>query len=235
MFYLVTEGVLSRGLQLCAHRFISKQSGFTVINWSKGASFLFSQRLKHNVNTQLNDVGRLASSARFFSGDRSYSIDLEDEGNLLSLPPSVVHQTAPEQNGRISSFFSELKQCGTPSEVLDLTCKYDPPPRQLSNCLTHMWSTIKKMPQQQRHSELQLMFEHPAFYRLLQSLMKTVQCLTTLDIAYSLLSMVNLGFPQRSRVVQTFLRHCQVGSRIKVELNMFFQLCSFECNVFALF
>lgn len=228
---------MSRGLQLCAHRFISKQSGFTVINWSKGASFLFSQRLKHNFNTRLNDVGRLASSTRFFSGDRSHSIDLEDEGNMLSLPPSVVqtYQTASVQSGRISSFFSQLKQCGTPADVLDLTCKYDPSPWQLSNCLTHMWSTIKKMPEEQRHSELQLMFKHPGFHRLLQSLMKTVQQLATLDIAYSLLSMVNLGIPQRSRVVHTFLRHCQVGSTIKVELNMFLYLCSFECNVFALF
>ncbi|CAG06685.1 unnamed protein product [Tetraodon nigroviridis] len=93
--------------------------------------------------------------------------------------------------------------------VLDLTCKYAPTPRQVSNCLTHMWSTTKKMSEEQRLYELQLMFEHPALDRLLQSSIKTVAHMNTEDIAYALLSMVNLGIPQRSRVVQTFLRHCQ--------------------------
>uniref|UniRef100_H3DAK9 FAST kinase domains 2 n=1 Tax=Tetraodon nigroviridis TaxID=99883 RepID=H3DAK9_TETNG len=101
------------------------------------------------------------------------------------------------------------QRCGSPSDVLDLTCKYAPTPRQVSNCLTHMWSTTKKMSEEQRLYELQLMFEHPALDRLLQSSIKTVAHMNTEDIAYALLSMVNLGIPQRSRVVQTFLRHCQ--------------------------
>uniref|UniRef100_A0A674MBJ4 FAST kinase domains 2 n=1 Tax=Takifugu rubripes TaxID=31033 RepID=A0A674MBJ4_TAKRU len=209
MFYLVTQRVLSRDLRLFIRRSISKQWGFTVINWSKYASFR-SQWLTHNFNKKLPTVGRLASSTRFFSEDRIPSIDLEeeDEGHQL---PSVVqtYQTASVQSRRISPFLKQLKHCGSPSDVLDLTCKYAPTPRQVSNCLTQMWFTTKKMSEDQRRYELQLMFNHPAFDRLLQSSIKAVGHLNTEAIAYSLLSMVNLGVPQRSRVVQTFLRHCQ--------------------------
>lgn len=237
MLFLVTERVLSRGLHLCTRRSISKPSGFTIINISKNAPFR-SQRPTYNFITRLSFVGRRASSARFFSRDRSYS-DLEDkaEGNLSALLPSVVqtYETESVQRRRFSPFFSQLQRCGSPSDVLDLTCKYAPTPRQVSNCLTHMWSTTKKMSEEQRLYELQLMFDHPAFDRLLQSSMKTVGHMNTEDIAYSLLSMINLGIPQRSRVVQTFLRHCQVGSRIQVAVNMFFELCSFCCSVFSLF
>lgn len=237
MLFLVTEGVLSRGLHLCTRWSISKPPGFTIIKLSKNASFQ-SQRPIYNLITRLSFVGRRASSARFFSRDRSYS-DLEDkaEGNLSAPLPSAVqtYETASVQTRRFSPFFSQLQRCGSPSDVLDLTCKYAPTPRQVSNCLTHMWSTTKKMSEEQRLYELQLMFDHPAFDRLLQSSMKTVGHMNTEDIAYSLLSMINLGIPQRSRVVQTFLRHCQVGSRIQVAVNMFLELCSFCCSVFSLF
>lgn len=237
MLFLVTEGVLSRGLHLCTRRPISKPSGFTIINLSKDACFQ-SQRPTHSFNTRLSFVRRLPSSARFFSRDGSYS-DLEDkaEGDLSSLLPCVVqtYETASVQRRRFSPFFGQLQRCGSPSDVLDLTCKYAPTPRQISNCLTHMWSTTKKMSEEQRLYELQLMFDHPALDRLLQSSMKTVGHMSTEDIAYSLLSMVNLGIPQRSRVVQAFLRHCQVGRRIQVAVNMFLDLCPFCCSVFSLF
>lgn len=230
----VTQRVLSRGLRLFCRRAISKQSGFTVIHWSKGTSFQ-SQRLTHNFNTRLSSVGRLTSSTRFFSEDRIQSIDLEeeDEGHQL-LSVIQTYQTASVQSRRLSPFFKQLKHCGSPSDVLDLTCKYAPTPRQVSNCLTHMWTTTKKMSDDQRRYELQLMFNHPAFDRLLQSSIKTVGHLNTEAIAYSLLSMVNLGVPQRSRVVQTFLRHCQVGIKIKVELDMFFDFCFFFFNVMCI-
>lgn len=231
MFYLVTQRVLSRDLRLFIRRSISKQSGFTVIKWSKYASSQ-NQWLTHNFNKKLPIVGRLASSTRFFSEDRIHSIDLEDEDEGHQLPSVVqTYQTASVQSRRISPFTKQLKHCGSPSDVLDLTCKYAPTPRQVSNCLTQMWFTTKKMSEDQRRYELQLMFNHPAFDRLLQSAIKTVGHLNNEAIAYSLLSMVNLGVPQRSRVVQTFLRHCQVGSRIKGELDMFFDIYSFLWNV----
>nr|XP_020447641.1 FAST kinase domain-containing protein 2, mitochondrial isoform X2 [Monopterus albus] len=72
-----------------------------------------------------------------------------------------------------------------------------------------MWSTTKVMSEEQRRYELQLMFDHPAFNELLQTAMKVVGLMRVEDLAYSLLSMVKLGVPQRSRVIHTFLRTCQ--------------------------
>lgn len=220
---------MSRGLHLCTRRSVLKPSCFTI---SKDASFQ-SQRPTYNFQTKVSFVGGWASSARFFSQDRRRS-DLEDkaEENLPSLLPSAVEtcEAASVQRWRVSPFFSQLQRCGSPSDVLDLTCKYAPTPRQVSNCLTHMWSTTKKMSEEQRLYELQLMLDHPALDRLLQSSMKAVAHMNTEDIAYSLLSIVNLGIPQRSRVVQTFLRHCQVGGKIQVELDLcwiFVQCISF--------
>lgn len=238
MMFLVRRGVWSRSLHLCTRRSISKASAFTIRNLSKDASFQ-SQWPTCNFNTRLSFVGRHASSARFFSRDGSYS-DFEDkaEGNLSSLLPSVQTcetTTTTAQSRRLSPFLDQLRRCGSPLDVLDLTCKTAPTPRQVSNCLAHMWFTVKKFTEEQRLYELQLMVDHPAFDRLLQTSMKTVVHMNTEDIAHSLLAMVNLGIPQRSRVVQVFLRHSQVGSRMHVAVDVFLDLCSFCCNVLLLF
>ncbi|XP_059183708.1 FAST kinase domain-containing protein 2, mitochondrial isoform X2 [Centropristis striata] len=94
-------------------------------------------------------------------------------------------------------------------DVLDLTSEYTPADGQLSNCLNHMWTTTKSLTYEQRRSELQLMFEHPGFERLLQMAMDRVGHMNNEDIVYSLLGMVKLGVSQDSRVVQTFLRYSQ--------------------------
>lgn len=215
---------MSRGLHLFKRRCISKPSGFTIITLRKDASFQ-SQRPTYNFNTRLSFLGRRASSARFFSRDS----DLEEksEASLSSLLPSVVqtYETSSVESQGVSLFFDQLQRCGSPTDVLDLACKYALTPQQVSNSLHHMWSTTKKMSKEQRDYELQLMFDHPAFDRLLQSSVKVVEHMNTEYIAYSLLSMVNLRIPQRSLVVQTFIRHCQVGSRVQVAVNTHLGLC----------
>lgn len=155
-------------------------------------------------------------SVRFYSQDRIHNEDLEEKellsspGTESSLPAEIQpDETVSMQRERRSPFVDHLRRCGSPTDVLDLTCQYSPTVRQVSNCLTHMWTTTKKMSEEQRHYELQLMFEHPAFDRLLQRAMKSVGHMRNEDMAYSLMGMVKLGVPQRSRVVQTFLRTCQ--------------------------
>uniref|UniRef100_A0A1A8J521 FAST kinase domains 2 n=1 Tax=Nothobranchius kuhntae TaxID=321403 RepID=A0A1A8J521_NOTKU len=118
-------------------------------------------------------------------------------------------ETTSTQRPRFSPFWNHLERCRSPSDVLDLTCMYSPTNHQVSNCLTHMWFSTKKMSDEQRCYELQLMFEHPEFDKLLQRAMKSVQFMRNDDITYALLSLVKLGVPQRSYVVQTFLRACQ--------------------------
>uniref|UniRef100_A0A672FWV7 FAST kinase domains 2 n=1 Tax=Salarias fasciatus TaxID=181472 RepID=A0A672FWV7_SALFA len=108
-----------------------------------------------------------------------------------------------------SPFLKHLERCGSPSDVLDLTRLYAPTIRQVSSSLVRMWAVTKKMSEDQRRYELQLMFEHPALDELLQKAMRTISLMRHEDMVYTLLSMVNLGVPQRSRVVQTSLRTLQ--------------------------
>lgn len=175
---------------------------------------------------------RPVSSVRFYSQGANHGDDLEDGERL----PSQPADTASAERQRKSPFLELLESCGSPSDVLDLTGKYSPTARQVSHCLNHMWATTKKMTDEQRRYELQLMFEHPAFDQLLQRAMKIVVHIHDEDVTYSLLSMVNLGVPQRSRVVQTFLRTCQVdGPRPRAQIILHlgdvfvFFLCTQMC------
>nr|XP_020509587.1 FAST kinase domain-containing protein 2, mitochondrial [Labrus bergylta] len=153
----------------------------------------------------------LVSSARFYSQDRTHNEDSEERERLSSSLPAEVQSDDPASSrpSWMSAFMDRLQGCGSPSDVLDLTCEHSPTPREISNCLTHMWSCMKKLTDEQRRYELRLMFEHHAFDRLLQEAMKNVRLVHSEDLAYSLISMINLGVPQGSRVVQTFLRACQ--------------------------
>lgn len=175
----------------------------------KGASLC-----RHGLINQTFLGGSLCAT-RFYSQVGNHNEDLKESHSLTSdHSPStdVVDQTSPGQRLRSSPFVELLRRCGSPSDVLDLTCKYAPTTRQVSNCLTHMWFSMKKMTDEQRRYELQLMFDHPEFEPLLQRAMRSIQHMRNEDVAYSLLSMVNLGVPQRSRVIQNFLRTCQVSS-----------------------
>lgn len=185
---------MRQGLRFCSRRSLWQQHNFLLsapikdsCSPDKQFFHLWSPR---QSQTWLSRTP--VSSVRFYSQGANHGDDLEDGRQ------------------RKSPFLELLESCGSPSDVLDLTGKYSPTARQVSNCLTHMWATTKKMTDEQRRYELQLMFEHPAFDQLLQRAMKTVVHIRNEDVTYSLLSMVNLGVPQRSRVVQTFLRTCQV-------------------------
>lgn len=203
----VSEEVMRRGLRFCSRRSLWQQRNFLLSlpikdSCSPGKQFfhLWSPR---QSQTWLSRSP--VSSVRFYSQEANHGDDLEDGERL----PSQSADTASAERERKPPFLELLESCGSPSDVLDLTGKYSPTARQVSHCLTHMWATTKKMTDEQRRYELQLMFEHPAFDQLLQRAMKTVVHICNEDVTYSLLSMVNLGVPQRSRVVQTFLRTCQ--------------------------
>lgn len=213
----VSEEVIRWGLRFCSRRFLWQQRSFPVTAPIKHTSFP-SRQLAHICGTRQSQTcldKRLVSSVRFYSQGRTHSEDLEEKEHLSSslaessLPTEIQSDETASREIQRSPFLDRLQHCGSPSDVLDLTCLYSPTVRQYSNCMTHMWSTTKKMTDEQRRYELQLMFEHPAFEKLLQGAMKSVGHMYNADIAFSLLCMVNLGVPQRSRVIQTFLRTCQ--------------------------
>ncbi|XP_076580324.1 FAST kinase domain-containing protein 2, mitochondrial isoform X2 [Chaetodon auriga] len=200
MFAWVIEEVMRRSLPLCSCRSLRQQHSFWVTTSIKDASFP-SQQLSHIWATRQSQTflaRSLVSSVRFYSQDRIHSEDLEAKEHL-----------SLRQSQRRSPFYDRLQHCGSPSDVLDLTCQYAPTVREISSSLTHMWSTTKKMSDEQRRCELQLMFEHPAFHTLLQKAMNNLGHLHIRDMVFSLFGMVKLSVPQHSRVVQTFLRACQ--------------------------
>ncbi|XP_037326364.2 FAST kinase domain-containing protein 2, mitochondrial [Pungitius pungitius] len=188
-------------------------------------SFLVTTSVKHKpfpsehiFSTKQSHACPDRSLVSFYSRGGIHNEDLEEK----TRPPSPVGESPltdeiqPEETGSEQTprrppppFHDHLQRCRSPSDVLDLTTRHSPTLGQVSNCMTRMWSTAKKMSDEQQRYELQLMFEHPAFDNFLQQAMKRVGDMRNEDAAYCLLSMVQLGVPQGSRVVQTFLRSCQ--------------------------
>lgn len=230
-------------LRFCSRRSLWQQHSFLVTASVKDASFP-SQQLAHIWGTRRNQT-HLArspvSSVRFYSQGGIHREDLGEEERLpsllaeeSSLPAGIQSDERASRQGQRQSrgpFMDHLQLCGSPSDVLDLTCKYEPTLGQISNCLSHMWSVTKKMTEEQRHYEVHLMFDHPGFDTLLQKATKGAGDMRSKDVAYSLIAMVKLGVPQRSRVVQTFLRICQVGSE---RLSVSKQMCFHTGNIFVL-
>lgn len=218
------------GLRFWSRRSLWQQSSFLLSASLKDRCA--SKHFTHIWSPGQSQMGLSRSSVgsvRFYSQGANHRDELE-HGDHLPSPPAEIEcddEASPVRERR-SPFLDHLQRCGSPSDVLDLTCKYSPTYRQVSNCLTHMWATSKKMSEEQRRIELQLMFEHPAFDQLLQKAVNSLQHMRNEDVTYSLLSMVTLGVPHSSRVVQTFLRTCQVDRPLACA-ELYIHLCGIFC------
>ncbi|NXI00699.1 FAKD2 protein, partial [Pachycephala philippinensis] len=78
-----------------------------------------------------------------------------------------------------------------------------------TNCLTTTWRLFKNLSEEQQRYEKQLIFEHPAFAKLCQQLLRDARRMTRGDLVFSLHAVVHLGVPQNTLLVQTLLRVCQ--------------------------
>ncbi|KFQ14282.1 FAST kinase domain-containing protein 2, partial [Leptosomus discolor] len=78
-----------------------------------------------------------------------------------------------------------------------------------TNCLTTVWRLFKHLSEDQQRYEKQLIFEHPAFVKLCQQLLRNARRMTRGDLVFSLHAVVNLGVPQNTLLVQTLVRVCQ--------------------------
>lgn len=199
-------------LRFCSRRSLWQQHIFPVNASIKDVS-LPCQQLSHVCSTRQSQTcfsRVLTSSVRYYSEGRISSNELADKEHVFH-PPAQTQASDPAlvQVQQKHPFMERLAQCGSPSDVLDLTTVYSPTPRQISNCISQMWSIMKKMSQEQHHYELQLMYEHPAFEKFMETAMTSVHYMRIGDLVYALLGMIKLGVPQKSRVIQTFLRACQ--------------------------
>ncbi|NWV00672.1 FAKD2 protein, partial [Upupa epops] len=77
------------------------------------------------------------------------------------------------------------------------------------NCLTKVWKILRNLSEDQQRYEKQLIFEHPAFAKLCQHLLRDARRMMRGDLVFSLHAAVNLGIPQKTLLVQTLLRVCQ--------------------------
>ncbi|NXB57230.1 FAKD2 protein, partial [Struthidea cinerea] len=78
-----------------------------------------------------------------------------------------------------------------------------------TNCLTMAWRLFKNLSEEQQRYEKQLIFEHPAFVKLCQQLLRDARRMTRGDLVFSLHAVVHLGVPQNTLLVQTLVRVCQ--------------------------
>lgn len=150
--------------------------------------------------------GSMVNSVRYFCQKEVRTVNCNDQTDQLQVPDLVGSKTDPR-----AAFYQELKESGSPSDVLDLVDRCNVAHWCISNSLTRMWHTTKKMSDEQRHWELRLMAEHPTFEKLCHGARINAPRMHSHDLAFTLLALVKLGVSQSSYVVQTILRVIQVG------------------------
>lgn len=126
--------------------------------------------------------------------------------------PSAVEEKVERSHSKL--FFDDLQKCTSPCDILDLISKSPVAQKYPSSCLAAMWTLTKTLSEDQRRYEGQLMFKHPQFSLLCQTVMQEAKYMWRDDLSYSLHSVVKLGVPQNTRLVQTLLRTCQVSCGI---------------------
>ncbi|XP_048368111.1 FAST kinase domain-containing protein 2, mitochondrial-like [Sphaerodactylus townsendi] len=181
----------------------------------------------------LQSTVRFFSQDAFITGTEGPSSNKQEVANSLvndqteSCRPVAVERTMPPPHSTVTAetnrglseetaeksitqrYFDDLRKCVSPCDVLDLFPRYPVSQKYISNCLTTMWMLTKRLLEDQKHYERQLMFEHPQFSQLCQTVMEEAKYMWCDDLAYSLHAVVKLGVPQNTRLVQTMLRVCQ--------------------------
>ncbi|XP_035266070.1 FAST kinase domain-containing protein 2, mitochondrial isoform X1 [Anguilla anguilla] len=174
------------------------------------------------AQTGRSPAGYRGNAVRFYSRDGAgwqglsgaagQSLSSQNPGDATDFPsPAAVSVAAAvtETTERTVPFYVQLKECHSPADVLDLAGRYTMTLRRVSSSLSRIWETTKKMSEEQRRYERQLMLDHPAFEQLCACAVKGAARMRSDDLTFSLLAVVKLGMPQRSRLVQTLLRATQ--------------------------
>ncbi|KAM5155604.1 FAST kinase domain-containing protein 2, mitochondrial isoform 1-T3 [Callospermophilus lateralis] len=99
------------------------------------------------------------------------------------------------------------EECNSLCDVLDIFSKAPTFPS--SNYLSAMWTIAKRMSDDQKHFEKQLMFNHPAFNQLCEQTIREAKIMHYDHLLFSLHAIVKLGVPQNTLLVQTLLRFIQ--------------------------
>ncbi|XP_070588076.1 FAST kinase domain-containing protein 2, mitochondrial [Erythrolamprus reginae] len=137
--------------------------------------------------------------------------DLDHEQNFkpIHLDSSEEVKNTTEEFDISKKFFSDLQKCVSPCDVLDFAARSQVSSKYVSNCFSTMWTLKKKTLTSQSYDETKMILEHPQFRQLCQHVMDEAKHMDSNDLAHTLLSVVKLGVPQNTLLVQTLLRTCQ--------------------------
>ncbi|CAH6791705.1 FAST kinase domain-containing protein 2, mitochondrial [Phodopus roborovskii] len=100
-----------------------------------------------------------------------------------------------------------VEECNSLSDVLDAFSKAPTFPS--SNYFLAMWTIAKRISEDKRRFEIQLMFNHPAFSQLCEQMMRETKIMHYDHLLFSLNAIMKLGVPQNTLIVQTVLRVIQ--------------------------
>ncbi|XP_007934142.1 FAST kinase domain-containing protein 2, mitochondrial [Orycteropus afer afer] len=156
----------------------------------------------------VSTVDRLLCPRRLSSDSKhsSVSVSTSDDGLKKNFPQEVSNDDVLIKDAKPSSgkLFQEYNSL---SDVLDVFSKAPTFPS--SNYFVAMWKIAKRMSEDQKCFEKQLMFSHPAFKQLCEQMMREAKIMHCDHLLFSLHAMVKLGIPQNTLLVQTLLRVVQ--------------------------
>nr|XP_048315154.1 FAST kinase domain-containing protein 2, mitochondrial [Myodes glareolus] len=99
------------------------------------------------------------------------------------------------------------QECNSLSDVLDAFSRAPTFPS--SSYFLAMWTIAKRISEDKRRFEIQLMFGHPAFNQLCGQMMREAKIMHYDHLLFSLNAVMKLGVPQNTLMVQTLLRTIQ--------------------------
>lgn len=166
------------------------------------------------LSTESTSANEEGATDSLLNDQTQSSVEFTKSPSRDTVPAATDGSATEETEARSPSqqYFDDLRKCSSPCDVLDLAAKNPTSQKYISNSLAVMWMLTKKLSEDQKRYERQLMFEHPQFSQLCQDAMREARYMWREDLAYSLHALVKLGVPQNTRLVQTMLRVCQVSS-----------------------
>ncbi|KAJ8281776.1 hypothetical protein COCON_G00042950 [Conger conger] len=149
-------------------------------------------------------------AVRFHSQEGTSWQGLSDSGGQHHSPENPTNaMDLPKESMSQTLFNERLKECSSPTDVLDLVGQYKMKLSQVSSSLMCIWKSMKKMSEEQARYERKLMLNHPTFKLLCSYALRNATAMRRSDLGFCLFAAVKLGLPQKSRLVQTLLRAIQ--------------------------
>nr|XP_020636391.1 FAST kinase domain-containing protein 2, mitochondrial [Pogona vitticeps] len=164
---------------------------------------------RESVNSNDEKTANYLREAHVQSPEPMTIIDAQPP-DFLAEPQQGSSETEGIENENTSQqFFTDLEMCSSPCDVLDLVSKSSFSQKYVSTCFRRMWMLVKGFSKKQRIYEKDLMFEHPNFSQLCQTLIQEAKFLQREHLVYSFIAVVRLGIPEDTLLVQTLVRVCQ--------------------------